>query len=136
MHFHYYVKICFFLSYYKKYIVKKYLFLILNMARIMKKVQQQQSGGTLRTVSAISNAKMAIPDSQWYPERFVWLSKWHAHFLLTRNKGTVVYRALLFLHWGLFTTTLTVPLRIGQERYIDDCSFKNSSGKIYWWLFL
>ena len=123
MHFHYYVKICFFLSYYKKYIVKKYLFLILNMARIMKKVQQQQSGGTSGTVSAISNAKMAIPDSQWYPERFVWLSKWHAHFLLTRNKGTVVYRALLFF-----------ALRVVYNYAY--CSFKNSSGKIYWWLFL
>ena len=33
------------------------------MARIMKKVQQQQSGGTSGAVSAISNAKMAIPDS-------------------------------------------------------------------------
>ncbi len=62
MHFHYYVKICFFLSY-NKNILKKVSFLILNMARIMKKVQQQQSGGTSGAVSAISNAKTAIPDS-------------------------------------------------------------------------
>lgn len=47
----------------QKIYCKKVSFLILNMARIMKKVQQQQSGGTSGAVSAISNAKMAIPDS-------------------------------------------------------------------------